>query len=72
MKDSEHARKVREAGIKKHGSEAAWREYMRQASNKSSRNSKGTGGFRYLKEHNPEKLKEIAVMGGKTGKRNKE
>lgn len=36
---------------------------MKQAANKSSRNSAGTGGFALLKKQNPELLKEIQEKG---------
>lgn len=61
--------KIRLAGIKKHGSEEAWREFLRQSSAKSKRNSAGTGGFAYLKAHDPNKLREVSKKGGQHGKR---
>jgi len=60
--ESEHAKKLREAGIRRYGSEEAWRESLRERSNKSSRNSAGTGGFASM-----DKEKHIAASrkGGK-------
>lgn len=64
----DHREKLRLAGIKRHGSEEAWREFLRQAAAKSSRNKGGTGGFAYMKLHDPEKLSEISRRAGKHGK----
>lgn len=50
--------------LAKYGSEEKIREVMQANSNKSSRNSKGTGGFRFMKVNNPERLNEIAKLGG--------
>ena len=55
--------------IAKHGSEELVREFMRQASNKSKRNAKGTGGFAHMQTHDPERLRKISAEAGKKGKR---
>lgn len=60
MKNTDRARKLREAGILRHGSEAAWREFQRQSANKSRRNAKGTAYFSTLKKKDPAKLKELS------------
>lgn len=67
MKQTERAKKLMEAGIKRHGSVEAWREFQRQASNKSRRNHKGNGYFATLKKNDPEKLKELSKKGGLSG-----
>lgn len=52
--------------IDKFGSEEAVSEHYREMQKKSRLNYKGTGGFAHLKNHDPEKLKEISRKGGKT------
>ena len=59
----EHREKWLKAMILKHGSEEAVREFMARNASKSSRNNKGTGGFRYIKDHDPDKLREISRKG---------
>jgi hypothetical protein len=54
----ERKEQLRQAGIKKHGSEEAWREFMRKSGAKASR--PGTGGFHHMKLNNPSRLKEIS------------
>ncbi len=68
----EHKEKLRLAGIKRHGSEKAWRQFLRDSSNKSQRNKVGTGGFAMLKKTDPERLRQISVQGGKNGRTIKE
>ena len=58
--------------IAKYGSETAVREFMSANSNKSTRNQKGTGGFAWMKLHDPEKLKQAVSKGGRTSSRAKE
>lgn len=53
-----HADKLKAAGIKRFGSEEAWRAFQSASSNKARRT--GKGGFAWLKENDPEKLKEIS------------
>lgn len=67
MTDMTRSEKIRLAGIKKHGSEEAWREFLRQCSAKSERNTKGTGYFAVLKKTDPAKLKKISSIGGSNG-----
>lgn len=64
----EHRSKWWTRMIEQHGSEEAVREFMRQAAAKSRRNKKGTGGFAYLKKHDPTRLKSISARGGKHAK----
>lgn len=52
--------------IAKYGSEEAVREFLRQSASKASR--PGTGGFAYLKKHDPERLHKISQEAGKHGK----
>lgn len=54
--------------IKKHGSEEAVREFMRQNAAKSSRNTQGTGYFATLSKENPELFKQLSRKGGQGGK----
>lgn len=65
MEEQTHAQKWREKMISKHGSWEAVQEFMRQSANKSKRNTGGTGGFKHLKDNNPERLKEISIKAGK-------
>jgi superoxide dismutase len=69
VKNTPRALKLRESGIKKFGSLEAWREFQRSAASKSSRNSKGTGGFAWLKANDPDRLKAISSAGGKKSSR---
>lgn len=55
--------------LRKHGSEEAVREYMKETAKKASH--PGTGGFRHLKANDPTKLKELSSKGGKNSKRGK-
>lgn len=55
--------------IEKFGSEEAVREHMAASAKKASR--PGTGGFAYLKKHDPEKLRAISIVAGSKGKRTK-
>ncbi len=66
--EESRAEKIKKAGVKRFGSEAAWREFLRQSSAKSARNTVGTGGFNYLKRTDPERLKEISKRGGRNGR----
>lgn len=50
----------REDLLKKFGSEEKVSEYYRGLQKKSREHYKGTGGFAYLKKHDPERLKEIS------------
>lgn len=51
---------LRQAGIKKHGSEEAWRKFLRESGAKASR--PGTGGFHALKKSDPDKLRSISIL----------
>lgn len=51
--------------IERFGSEEAVRQHYQDMQRKSRRTYKGTGGFRALKQNNPEKLKQIITMGVK-------
>lgn len=55
--------------ISKYGSEEAVREYM--ANNGMKAEKTGTGGFAYMKKHDPERLSSISSVGGKKSKRTK-
>lgn len=59
MDDVTHAEKLRIAGVRKYGSEEAWRKSLSNAGKKASR--PGTGGFKHLKGKDPERLREISV-----------
>ena len=50
--------------ILKHGSEEAVREFMAKSATQVK--SRGKGGFYYLKQNDPDKLKHISQKGGKT------
>jgi len=50
-----------------YGSEAAVSAHYREMQKKSRLKYKGTGGFAHLKKNNPERMAEIARMGGKSG-----
>lgn len=63
---------IRQAGIKRFGTEEKWREHLRQSSAKSKRNSKGTGGFNHMKRTDPERLREVSKKGGINGRKRKE
>lgn len=71
MEELSRAEKLRLSGIKRYGSEEAWREFLRQASNKSRRNHKGNGYFAQLAKQDPNKLRELSSKGGKVGKSDK-
>jgi general stress protein YciG len=60
---TDHRSKWMQAMIKKHGSEEAVREFMRESGQQAKRSRKG--GFHYLKQHDPEKFKQISAKGGK-------
>lgn len=49
-----------------HGSPEAVSEYYRGLQKKSREHYKGTGGFHYLKLHDPKKHKEISSKGAKS------
>lgn len=55
--------------ISKYGSEEAVREYM--ANNGMKAEKTGTGGFAYMKKHDPERLSSISSVAGKKSKRTK-
>ena len=61
------AEKLKIAGIKRFGSEEKWREFLRESASKSRRNHKGNGYFAYLKQNDPEMLRELAKKGGASG-----
>lgn len=57
-KELTHGEKLRLAGIKRYGSEEAWK--IAQAENGRSASHPGTGGFAYMAQHDPSRLKYIA------------
>lgn len=57
--------------IEKHGSEEEVRKFMKESNSKSARNKGGTGGFAYMKIHEPERLKEVSSEGGKRSTKTK-
>lgn len=59
MADLDRKAKWMAAMVEKYGSEEAVREEMQRRQQKSRQTYKGKGGFAYLKEHDPEKLKNI-------------
>lgn len=59
MKDSQWKKTM----LKKYGSEEAVSAKMKENSSKSD-HSKNIGGFGYMKQHDPERLKEISKKGG--------
>lgn len=63
--------KLKQAGIRRFGSEIAWRTFLRESSAKSRRNSVGTGGFAKMRLEDPERLKEISRKGGHNGRKQK-
>ena len=58
-----HAEKIKAAGIRKHGSEEAWRAFQRDAGSKVR--NRGRGYFGKLKAEDPAKLSELSKIGGK-------
>lgn len=46
-------------------------QYFRKLQKKSRKTYKGTGGFHYMQKNDPEKLREIAIKGGKIGGKSK-
>lgn len=54
------AEKLRLAGIKKYGSETAWRRALSDGAKKAERH--GRGGFHHLKRTDPERLKELSTV----------
>ena len=62
-----HGEKLRQAAIKRYGSEDAWREAQRAHGAKARRDT--PRGFKVLKEKDPSRMHDIAVLGGKSGRR---
>ena len=62
-----HGEKLRLAGIKRYGSEEAWKQAQRESGALARRDT--PRGFKVLKEKDPERMREIAVLGGKSGRR---
>lgn len=62
MEEKTRAEKLMEAGIARHGSESAWRAFLRESAKKAKHTK--PQGFAYLKLNNPDKLKEISIKGG--------
>lgn len=58
MNEITRAEKLRLAGIKKYGSEKAWRRAMSNYGAKASR--PGTGGFKHMKQSDPERLSRLS------------
>jgi len=54
--------------IAKHGSEEAWRSYMREIASRGGKKTTGATGFALMSE---DKHKAISAKGGKRGKRKK-
>lgn len=55
--------------VTKFGSEEAVKEEMQRRQKVSRENYSGDGGFRRLKETDPERLKEIQSKGGRRAKK---
>jgi len=53
--------------IEIYGSEEAVAAHYREMQKKSRLKYKGTGGFAYLKKNDPDKMKQIAKLGGQSG-----
>lgn len=58
MEEISHKEKLRLAGVKRHGSENAWREFQKNSGAKADRST--PRGFAVLKNTNPELQKEIS------------
>ena len=58
-----HAEKLREAGIKRYGSEEAWRKVLSEGAKKAERH--GRGGFHHMKENDPDRLSRLAKEAAK-------
>lgn len=67
--DDKSRQKLRESMIKKYGSEEAVKEEYRRRQAKSRETYKGTGGFAYLAQNDPEKLSQLSKKGGQSSKR---
>lgn len=67
--DDKSRQKLKEAMIKRYGSEEAVSEEYRRRQALSRKTYKGTGGFAYLKKHDPDKLSNISKKAGKKSKR---
>lgn len=52
------AEKLREAGIRRYGSEVAWRRALSDGAKKAEKH--GRGGFHYLKANDPDRLSRLA------------
>lgn len=63
MKDLTPKEKRHRTMLLKHGSEDGIKDYFRELQKKSRENYKGTGGFKYMKEHDPKRLQRIAKEG---------
>lgn len=57
--------------LEKYGSDEAIAEVMRERQRKSRETYTGGGGFRYLVENDPEKMKQISKLGGRISRRKK-
>lgn len=63
----EHREKLRLAGIKRHGSEEAWRQHLAVSARKAVHTK--PQGFAVMKQTDPDRLREITSMGGRASKR---
>lgn len=66
---SERGEQLKEAGIRRFGSEEAWRASRAAAGKKGAANRKKPGGFFKTAKENPELHRELSIKGGKTSKR---
>lgn len=66
---SERAKKLAEAGVKRHGSIEAWRAFLADSAKKAKHTK--PQGMAWLKIHDPDRLKEISSKGGKVSVRPK-
>ncbi len=64
MNNLTHAEKLRKAAILRHGSEEAWREWMRENQKKSQQTIKEKNIHLGFAAMDKDKLKEISRMGG--------
>lgn len=64
-KELTHGEKLRLAGIKRFGSEEAWLDSKRVSGAKGGKKSRG-GGFAYMKNNDPNRLKQVSDLGRAT------
>lgn len=66
---SDRAEKLKQAGIKRFGSEAAWRANLAAGGKKGANSRTKPGGFYTIAKTNPELHKELSSRGGTKSKR---